>query len=183
MNPDPIQNAVRAARRARRLGPNANCADCGLSDLHCLEVVTAAGALPAGDRGVRCGNCRLKEAAQREGRVLLPIPGVECKLCSETARECLERHHLAGRANLPELTGWLCCNCHREQTWRLADLGQQLREKAPSVPEQVINFLLGTGEFLIELGGHMVDLAADLRRWTEDANEHASDSLHVPETD
>ena len=67
MNPDPIANAARAARRNRQAGDTpAMCIDCGETDINALELDHLVSSAHDPDlTGWRCRNCHAKKHAQQ----------------------------------------------------------------------------------------------------------------------
>ena len=69
-----------------------------------------------------------------------------------------ELHHLAGRANDPDLTGRVCRNCHAKQTEALRAGGVSMGAP-PSALHRLAALLGGAAEFLAHL-------AASLTGWS-----------------
>ena len=84
-----------------------------------------------------------------------------CVVCGEDRNQVLERHHLAGRENAPELLVTLCRNCHGVETAALLDLGVPMSPPDTHVA-RVIAIVGGIGRLLITLGTALIAEAAFL---------------------
>lgn len=113
-------------------------------------------------------------------------PDAVCVICGERNREALkkvkasliERHHLGGRANDPNLTVYLCRTHHHLQSLRQVGVGMELEEDDPDrgTLEKVVSVLRGLALFFDQLAlaltgwaNRLVDLIealdADLPGW------------------
>jgi ribosomal protein L34E len=109
-------------------------------------------------------------------------PGAVCACCGERdaevlrARESvLERHHIAGRVNEPDLTVVLCLNCHRRASTLVPNLGVDLqREQLPPSPERLVAMLRGSAAFLIQLAGALQARAKWLERVIAELDQNDS---------
>lgn len=71
----------------------------------------------------------IANAARRARRRARVPEGAVCLMCGEpdldvlraVDRSLLENHHVAGVANIADLTVWLCPTCHRKLHVRLLD--------------------------------------------------------------
>lgn len=83
-----------------------------------------------------------------------------CALCGENDPVTLlyELHHIAGRANEPDLTARLCRNCHAKQTEALRAGGVSM-DPPPTPLHQLAALLGGLAEFVAHL-------AASLTGWS-----------------
>ena len=85
-----------------------------------------------------------------------------CVACGEGDPRCLEAHHLAGRA-FDSQTIPVCRNCHRKLSDDQKD-HPRTSSASPGRLEKLAHFLLGLGDFLQLIAGHLKRLAADLLR-------------------
>lgn len=109
---------------------------------------------------------------RRERRARVLPRDAACVMCGETnpeilmqaeAPSVLELHHLAGKANDPDLLVVLCLNHHRVQTARQPGYGVELsRDPQRTSIEKLVSMLRSLGLFLVELGKAMVAKADDL---------------------
>lgn len=72
-----------------------------------------------------------------------------CVVCSENHWECLELHHLAGKAYGDDLV-ILCRNCHRKLSVQ-QDAHPQKTTYSPSFEESLGHMLLGLADFFVLL--------------------------------
>ena len=87
-------------------------------------------------------------AARRRHRV---PEGSACVFCGEQDPDCLreidrtilEEHHIAGVANLPDLTAWLCPTCHRKLHVDMLDAGVDLSHPPRRILLVVVAIVLG----------------------------------------
>jgi hypothetical protein len=106
-------------------------------------------------------------AARRKARQVDRLGGLTpiCVYCGETAIECLELHHVTGRALDADFVEVRCRNCHRkiELQRDTANLtGNGGRSPKTHQKDEIIRLrLLGLAE------GH-VSTAAALRRWADE---------------
>jgi hypothetical protein len=107
---------------------------------------------------------------RRHARRLAKLPpDAACLLCGETtpdalravSRTVLERHHVLGGANDPELVVALCRNCHAGLTEAQQRLGVELRrERIGTLPELLVSAMRS-------LAGLLFALAERLRVWAD----------------
>ncbi len=90
-------------------------------------------------------------SAARAAKIRRRVPeGMACPLCGEQDPACLaevnktvlEDHHIAGAANMPDLTVWLCRNCHRKLHLDMLDEGVDLTHPPQRVLLAVIGVVL-----------------------------------------
>jgi hypothetical protein len=105
--------------------------------------------------------------AARAARRLHGVPeGAACPLCGEQYRGCLvevdktilEEHHIAGVANLPGLTVWLCPTCHDKLHAGYLDAGIDL-----SHPPQ--RFVLKVVQVVLEACAVLFVTMAETFKW------------------
>lgn len=96
-----------------------------------------------------------------------------CVFCGETSpealrrvkRKILERHHVAGIANDPQLTVVLCRNCHAKLTEGQLDHGLALdHDQDRGTLERLEQVLRGLALFFSELSIRLVGWADELAR-------------------
>jgi len=106
-----------------------------------------------------------------EQRARLLGENAACVVCGErdtaglkkASRSLVEFHHLAGRANDPELGIHLCLTHHAILTERMRDAGVHLGHDEERVfLERLRETLIGNGLALIVLGEALLDRAKDL---------------------
>ncbi len=78
-------------------------------------------------------------------------------------RKVLEKHHVVGRANDPELTVILCLNCHAVMTEEYRAHGVSMRPG--DILERVIAILRACSAFLPAVGDTCFRLATELQRF------------------
>jgi hypothetical protein len=91
------------------------------------------------------------EAARAAKRRHKVPPGTACPFCGEQDPACLvevdktilEEHHIAGVANLPDLTVWLCPTCHRKLHVDMLDGDVELSHPPRRVLLVVVAVVLG----------------------------------------
>ncbi len=111
----------------------------------------------------------LKSAARTAARAKKLGPDAACALCWTTTpaaltavnRTLLERHHVAVRANDPELTVPLCRNCHVTVTERQREVGAVLTPPS-TILHQVAAALASLAAFFLSLGERCAAWAAAL---------------------
>ncbi len=77
-----------------------------------------------------------------EGTICLLCGAQDSDVLNEYDRSIFEAHHIAGVANLPDDTVWLCCNCHRKVHIALTDEGVDLAHAEKRTVLRVIQVLL-----------------------------------------
>ncbi len=95
-----------------------------------------------------------------------------CVTCGEAdpvvlkdGRSVLEAHHLAGRANDPDMTAAVCLNCHRKLTNAQKDVGVPLAaDPERSILERLVAWLRGLAVFCQHLARNLTDAAHQLER-------------------
>lgn len=104
-----------------------------------------------------------------------------CVLCGESDPELLgqqpagilERHHVAGHVNDPDLTVTLCLNCHRRMSARMPAYGVQLdRSLQLSRVERSIGLLRGLAVFCEQLAVSLMGWARQLEETVADLDDH-----------
>jgi len=94
---------------------------------------------------------------ERDPEVLREHPG------SSVPASVLEVHHLAGRANDPDLTVVLCLNHHRMISARMPSYGVALSIDADrSIAEQLVSLLRGLAVFFEQLAAALMGWAHQL---------------------
>lgn len=126
--------------------------------------------------------------AARETRRRLKVPqGTACPLCgeqdpvslTEVDKTILDEHHIAGVANLPDLTVWLCPTCHRKVHADMLDAGVDLAHPPKRIVLVVVTVVLGacavllrkladTFDWLVHLLGLLIDsLDSEYPSWRD----------------
>jgi hypothetical protein len=117
-----------------------------------------------------------RDVRRERARRRLP-PDAACLMCGQTdpevlrraRRSLLERHHIAGAVNDPDLTATLCLNCHRRMSARLPSAGVTLDRSARLTRiERAVGRVHGLAVFLEQL-------ARSLRAWALDLEETVVD--------
>jgi hypothetical protein len=98
--------------------------------------------------------------------------GSACVTCGEadpvvlkSGRSVLEAHHLAGRANDPDMTADVCLNCHRKLTNAQRDCGVPLAaDPQRSLLDRLVAWLRGLAVFCQHLAQNLLDTAHQLER-------------------
>lgn len=93
-----------------------------------------------------------------------------------------EEHHVAGEANDPTLTVFLCRGCHDAQTelHRILDVHLRHDEIRPWL-EIFVDILRAVGSFLINLGEKLVDWAERLLAFIRALDTHFPQWRDLPE--
>jgi hypothetical protein len=84
-----------------------------------------------------------------------------CGCCGETRWECLEVHHVAGRAHDENATVVLCANCHRLVTQAQKDQPPSPCNADPHA-EWMYDLLLGAADLLRWVADQLCRLAKEL---------------------
>ena len=129
--------------------------------------------------------------AAREARRRARVPdGSVCFICGlsnpdclvEVDRTLLEEHHVAGIANVPDLTVYLCPNCHRLLHMPLRDKGLDFsRPVARLLLEVIVYVLLGTSVLSARAARTYAAFADALRVLIASLDAHCADWRTLPE--
>jgi hypothetical protein len=129
--------------------------------------------------------------AARKTRRRHKVPeGTVCPLCTEQDPDCLievdktifEAHHIAGVANLPDDTVWVCCNCHRKLHIVLSDEGVNLVHPEKRMLLKVVQALLvGCAVFFRKLADTFLWLARLLGELIGSLDEELPSWRDLPE--
>jgi hypothetical protein len=118
-------------------------------------------------------------AARRRHRV---PEGSACVYCGEQDPALLEKHHIAGVGNLPDLTVWHCKNCHAKQHVDLADAGVDLAHPPRRFVLEVVAVVLVACAVLFRgLADTFVWLAHLLRECIASLDREAPNWRAIPE--
>jgi hypothetical protein len=102
-------------------------------------------------------------------------PEAACACCGErnplalttVKAGVLQRHHVAGRVNDPELEVVLCLNCHQLNTVAQMDFGVEFsRHARGAMPERLVSVLRGLAAFFDLLARRLVAWADGLAALT-----------------
>jgi hypothetical protein len=114
----------------------------------------------------------IANAARRARRRARVPEGAVCLMCGEpdlgvlraVDRSLLDNHHVAGIANIADLTVWLCPTCHRKLHVRLLDKGLDFRDSDPRLLLNVVVYVLeGAGALFAQMAEYFEILAKAVR--------------------
>ena len=107
------------------------------------------------DHIVSNADIRDESAKQRLGS-----PRPQCTICGESHPDCLELHHIAGRAYDGQVAR-VCSNCHRKLSNQQRDQPAQIA-MPPSYGETIGHYLIGLADLLRLVAERLIEFGLGL---------------------